>query len=60
MELDTRTKAVIEALAQQRNASADMICNLNGELADMREKLAAAEKKIAELEKNEVPPDVLR
>ncbi len=49
MELDTRTKAAIQVLTNQRNNAMDNVANLAAEIAGLQEELAAANKKIAEL-----------
>lgn len=49
--MDARTQAVINELAHQRSSYADACANLAGEIAELREKLAAKEAEIAELKK---------
>ena len=41
MELDTRTKAYIQMLTNQRNQSQDAIAQLAAEIAGLQEELAA-------------------
>lgn len=45
-----RLNAMLDALVQQRNQSADEIVRLVGDLAEMQGQLAAAQARIAELE----------
>ena len=42
MELDTRTKAYIQMLTNQRNQSQDAIAQLAAEIAGLQEELAVA------------------
>jgi hypothetical protein len=52
LDLPARVTAMLNALVQQRNQTADEVVNLCGDLADAREKIATLEKRIAELELN--------
>ena len=45
---DAKLNAIIQAVAQQRNAANDQIANLVGELADRDEKIAVLEKRLKE------------
>lgn len=49
MTLDLRIQAVIQALAEQRTTAADMVANMSGEIAHLREQVRLANEKIAEL-----------
>ena len=52
--MDTKTNAFINALAQQRNQALDAVAAVMADLAAVREELAAAKARIAELEKTDV------
>lgn len=49
--MDTKTAALINTLAQQRNQALDAVAVVTAELASVREELASAQAKVAELEK---------
>ena len=53
MELDTRTKAAIQMLTNQRNQALDNTANLVGEVAALQEELEALRAQLAA--KTEVP-----
>lgn len=52
--MDAKTNAFINALANQRNQALDAVAMALSDLAAVREELAAAKAKIAELEKSDV------
>ena len=53
VDLPTRFKAMVNALASQRNQTADEVVNLVGDLAQANEEIATLKARIAELEKKE-------
>jgi hypothetical protein len=48
--VNARLSAMLNALAMQRNQTADEVVNLLGDLADAREKIVELEKKLADLQ----------
>lgn len=48
LDIPTRYAAMLNALVQQRNQTADEVANLCGDLAEAREKIAELEAKLAE------------
>lgn len=49
--MDTKTAALINTLAQQRNQALDAVAVVTAELAAIREELVVAHARVAELEK---------
>ena len=49
MELDIRTKATLQMLANQRNSAQDTVAQLAGEITALQEELAVLKKRIGEL-----------
>ena len=41
--MDTKTRAILDALAAQRNTALDALAFANGEIAELRERIAALE-----------------
>lgn len=51
--MDTKTNAFINVIATQRNQALDAVAAVMADLATVREELAAAKARIAELEKSD-------
>lgn len=50
VDIPARIQAMLNALVSQRNATADEVVNLCGDLAEAREKIAKLEARIKELD----------